>query len=189
MLWVGVACPLGNLLLTSCVSSLHPTFVFLLHSGRMRVVGPMMGTCAIAGTMPGVLFRVTLRCRRGMSFSAHFVVGFCDCIIGGAFLMRGMVRMGVLSITLCCCILTLCSCSIASCSVIRAGGSTICLILFWSIFMRRCPIGILFAVAVSSASSSVRVQKCWSGVKLGNWQCCGKSSVDLDMQYALVSGM
>ena len=92
--------------------------------------------------------------------------------------MRGMVRMGVLSITLCCCILTLCSCSVTSCSVSIAGGSTICLILFWRILMRRCTLGILFAVAVSSASSSVRAQKCWWGVKLGNWQCCRKSSVD-----------
>jgi hypothetical protein len=36
-----------------------------------------------------------------MSFSTRFAVGFRDCIIGGAFMMRGMVRMGVLSITLC----------------------------------------------------------------------------------------
>ncbi len=185
----GIACPLGDLLLTHCVSSLHPTFISPLHSGQMHVIGAMMGTHAIAGTAPGVLFRFTLQCRQGVSFSARFVGGFRDCIIGGAFVMRGMGRMGVLTITLCCCILTLCSCSVASCSVIRAGGSTICLILFWSIFMRRHPVGVLSAVAVSLASSSVRAQKCWSGVKVGNWQCCGKSSVDPDMQYALISGM
>ena len=185
----GVVCPLGNLLLTPCVSSFHPTFVAPLHSGQMPVVGVMPGTRLIAGTAPGVSFRVTRQCRWGVSFSACFAMGFHDCIIGGAFVMSGMVRMGVSSITLSCCILTICSCSITSCSVSIAGGSTICLILFWSIFMRRCPIGILFAVAVSSASSSVRARKCWSGVKLGNWQSCGKSSVDPDMGYSLVSGM
>ncbi len=185
----GVVCPLGNLLLTPCVSSFHPTFVAPLHSGQMRVVGAMPGTCLIAGTMPGVLFRITCQCRRGVSFSARFAMGFHDCIIGGAFVMRGMVRMGVVSLTLCCCILTFCSCSVTSCSVSIDGGSTICLILFWRILMMRRPLGVLFAVAVSSASSSVRALTFWSGVKLGNWQCCGKSSVDPDMQYPLVSGM
>ncbi len=185
----GVVCPLGNLLLTPYVSSFHPTFVAPLYSGQMRVVGAMPGTRLIARTAPGVLFRITCQCRQGVSFSARFAIGFCDCIICGAFVMRGMVRMGVLSTTLCCCILTLCSCSVTSCSVSIAGGSTICLILFWRILMRRHPLGVLFAMAVSSASSSMRAQKCWSGVKLGNWQCCGKSSVDPDMQYSLVSGM
>jgi hypothetical protein len=90
----GITCPLSNLLLTHCVSSLQPKFVAPLHSGQMRVVGAMKGTRAIAGTVPGVLFRVTCRCRRGMTFSARFAVGFCDCIIGGAFVMHGMVRMG-----------------------------------------------------------------------------------------------
>ncbi len=91
----GIACPLGNLLLTHCVSSLHPTFVAPLHSRQMHVVGAMMGTCAIAGTAPGVLFRITCRWRWGMSFSARFAVGFFDCIIGGAFMMHDMVRMVV----------------------------------------------------------------------------------------------
>jgi hypothetical protein len=164
----GIVCPLGNLLLTPCVSSFHPTFVAPLHSGQMLVVGAMPGTHLIAGTMPGVLFRVTCQCRWDVSFTAHFAVGFSDCIIGGTFVMCGMVRMGVSSITLCCCILTLCFCSVTSCFVSIAGGSTICLILFWRILMRRRPLGVLFAMAVSLASSSVRAQKCWSGVKLGN---------------------
>ncbi len=138
----GVVCPLSNLLLTSCVSSFHPKFVAPLHSGRMRVVGAMLGTCLIAGTMPGVLFRITCQCRRGVSFSARFAMEFSDCIIGGAFVMHDMVRMGVSSITLCCCILTLCSSSVTSCSVNIAGGSTICLILFWRILMRRRPLGV-----------------------------------------------
>ncbi len=98
----GVVCPLGNLLLIPCVSSFHPMFVAPLHSGQMRVVGAMPGTCLIAGTAPRVLFRITHQCRWGVSFSAHFAMGFRDCIIGGAFVMHGMVRMGVLSITLCC---------------------------------------------------------------------------------------
>jgi hypothetical protein len=72
----GVICPLGNLLLTPCFSSFHPTFVAPLHSGQMRVVSAMPGTRLIAGTAPRVLFHVTCQCRRGASFSAHFAVGF-----------------------------------------------------------------------------------------------------------------
>ncbi len=55
--------------------------------------------------------------------------------------------------------------------------------------MRRLPVGVLFAMAVSLASLSVSVRKCWLEVKFGDWQYCGNDSVDPDMQYALVSGM
>ncbi len=96
----GVVCRLGNLLLTPCISSFHPTFVASIHSGQMRVVGAVPGTHLIAWTTPRVLFHITRQCRQGVSFSVRFAVGFCDCIIGGAFVMRGMVRMGVSSITL-----------------------------------------------------------------------------------------
>jgi hypothetical protein len=185
----GLTCTLGDLLLTPCLSSCQPTFVGPFHSGQMCVFGPMIWTRWIAGTASGVLFRILRQCKRGVFFNARFAVGFHSFIIGGAFMMHGTKRMGVVSITLCCCILTLCSCSLASCSVITAIGSPICLILLWRSLMRRLPVGILFAVAVSLASSSLSVRKCWSGVKFGNWQCCRSNSINPDMQYALVSGM
>ncbi len=65
----------------------------------------------IAGTAPEVLFLVCRRCKHGMFFNTCLAIGFRAFIIGGAFEMRGMVRMGVSSITNCCCSLTLCSCS------------------------------------------------------------------------------
>ncbi len=135
---------------------------------HLRVYGPMIWTHWIARTPPGVLFLVLRQCRWGVFFNARFAVGFCNFIIGGAFVMRGMVRMGVSSITLYCCILTLCSCSLASCSIMTAIGSTLCLILLWRSLMRPLPMGVLFAVSVSLASSSVSAQKCWSGVKFGS---------------------
>ena len=72
------------------------------------------GRRVINGTPPGVLFLVVRRCTRGVCFSILFAVGFCELMIGGALVMRGMVRMGVWSITLCAAIrasmsLTLCS--------------------------------------------------------------------------------
>jgi hypothetical protein len=44
-------------------------------------------------------------------FNTRLAVGFRAFIIGGAFEMRGTVRMGVSSITNYRCSLTLCSCS------------------------------------------------------------------------------
>jgi hypothetical protein len=72
-----------------------------------RIRGDLRSPCAavvvsfarrvIIGTPPGVLFLVTRRCIRGVSFSLRFAVGFRDCIIGGASVIRGMVSIGVLS--------------------------------------------------------------------------------------------
>ena len=71
------------------------------------ILGDLRSPCAavvvslarrvIIGNAPGVLFLVTRRCIRGFSFSLCFAVGFRDCIIGGASVMRGMVSIGVLS--------------------------------------------------------------------------------------------
>jgi hypothetical protein len=184
----GIACILCDLHLTPCVLSCCSKH-FCPNAGQLRVSGLMILTRWIAGTAPGDLFLVFRQCKRGMFFNTRFAVEFHNFILGGASMMRGTVRIGVLSITLCCCILTLCSCSLASCSVIPGVGSTICLILLWRSLMRRLPVGVLFAVALSLASSSVSAQKCWSEVKFGNWQCCGNNSIDPNMQYALVSGM
>jgi hypothetical protein len=86
----------------------HP---FCPTTEQLRVFGSMMLTRWIAGTVPGVLFLVCRQCKWGVFFNTRLAVGFLAFIIGGAFVMRGTVRMGVSSITLCCCNLTLCSCS------------------------------------------------------------------------------
>ena len=63
--------------------------------------GLLSTTLVMGGTAPGVLFLVTRRCRRFVPFSARLDVGFLDFIIGGASVTRGIVIMGVSSITLC----------------------------------------------------------------------------------------
>ncbi len=134
------------------------------------------------GNAPGVLFRVSCRCILGVVFNACFAVGFLDCIIAGALVMRGMVSMGVSSITLCSCSLTLCF-SWTFC------GCKACLIFACRFLIRRCPVGVPFALSTTSANSSVSALKCWCCVKHGNWQCWGNNSVDPEIWYALISGM
>ena len=107
---VVISCILCERRLTLCVSSCRST-LFCLTTGRLRVFGSMMLTCWIAGTAPGVLFLVCRQCKWSVFFNTLLAVGFRAFIIGGAFVMRGTVRMGVASITICCCNLTLCSCS------------------------------------------------------------------------------
>ena len=71
----------------------------------------------INGNAPGVLCCVTRWCTLGLFLSIRFAMGFLDCIIAGAYVMSGMVRMGVSSITLCSFSLaTLCSYSLTLCS-------------------------------------------------------------------------
>ncbi len=53
--------------------------------GDTRIAGARVGLRLILGTPPGVLFRVTRECTRGVSLRFRFAVGFCDCKIGGAF--------------------------------------------------------------------------------------------------------
>ncbi len=118
----------------------------------------------IIGTPPGVLFLVTCLCICGVFLSACFDVGLQACMIGGAFVMRGMVSMGVLTITLCCSSLTLWS---AICVELASGGVRIVLILDWSSLMSLRPLGVVPAMAVFSANSSVSARKCWCAVKFG----------------------
>ncbi len=140
----------------------------------------------IMGTPLGMLFLVTRLCIRGVFLSACFDVGLQACMIGGTSVMRGMVSMGVSSITLCCSSLTFCS---AICVALALGGVRIVLILDWSSLMSLCPFGVAPALAVLSANLSVSAHKCWCAVEFGTWQCCGKSSVEPEIQYALVSGI
>jgi hypothetical protein len=66
---------------------------------RARAVGAFIdGTGLIttgSGTMPGVLLRVVRLCSLLVVFNTCFAVGFQVSMIRGAFVMRGIVRMGV----------------------------------------------------------------------------------------------
>ena len=113
-------------------------------------------------------------------------------MIGGASVMRGMVMMGVALITLCSFSLTLCSSSFTLCCVrgvaVKAGGVRMDLIFVCSFLMSSILLGVVPALVVMLANSLVSALKCWCGVRLGTWQCCGKSSVNPEILYALVLG-
>ena len=114
------------------------------------------------------------------------------CMIGGALVMRGVVVMGVLSITLCSSSLTLCSSSLTRCCAcgvaVEAGGVSMDLISVCSFLMSSLPLAVVPALVVTSDNSLVSAMKCWCGVRFGTWQCCGNSSVDLEILYALLLG-
>ncbi len=125
-----------------------------------------------------------LQWSRGVNFRTLFAVGFRACIIGGASVIRRMVRMGDSSITLCSSSFTLCS----TCGVlVNAGGWRISLIFDWSSLISRHPFLVALAIAVDSANSSVIAQKCCYRVMFGIWQCWGNSSVEPKIWYAWVS--
>ena len=138
---------------------------------------------AIIGTPPSVFALVWRQCMCGVFFKALFAVGLRACMMGGAFEIRGMVRIGVSSITLFSSSLTLCCSLVTLCSdfgvAVNAGGNN---------FNRRLPLLVEAATAVVSRSSSLRARRCWCGDMFGIWQCCGKSSADHDMGYACVLG-
>ena len=52
--------------------------------GNRSVVLFSVGGMTIAGTAPGVLFRVFRWCERGFSWSVRGAVGFVNVVIGGA---------------------------------------------------------------------------------------------------------
>ena len=93
-------------------------------------------------------------------------MGFRDFMIGGAFVIRSIVVMGVSSITLCCrshsSVLTLCSLSIVTC------GFNMLVILVCRFLMYVRPRGVVAAILVSSVSSSVNARRCWRFVKFGS---------------------
>ena len=120
----------------------------------------------INGTAPGVLLRVWRPCIRGVFLRWRFDVGFRDFMIGGAFVIRSIVVIGVSSITLCCrshsSVLTLCSLSIVTC------GFNMLVILVCRFLMYARPRGVVAAILVSSVSSSVNARRCWRFVKFGS---------------------
>jgi hypothetical protein len=95
-------------------------------------------------------------------------------------------------ITLCSSALTFCSSSITLCSVrgvaAKAGGVRMDLIFVCSFLMSSLPLAAVLALVVTLANSLVSALKCWCGVRFGTWHCCGNSSVDPEILYALVSG-
>ena len=143
-------------------------------------------------TLPSVFALVCHRCMHGIFFKALFAVGLCACMMGGALVIRGMVRIGVSSITLCCSSLTLCCSSVTLCSVlgvaVDAGGLRMVCRLDCNNFNMRLPLLVEAATAVVSRSSSVRARRCWCRDMFGIWQCWGKSSAKPTIQYACVLG-
>ena len=92
-----------------------------VERGEVHRGGGIVAGQTINGTAPGVLFRVTRLCNRGVCFIALFAMGLRTCMFGGASVIRGAVRMGVASITLCCA-----SLSIAWRTLCSSENSAIC---------------------------------------------------------------
>ncbi len=162
--------------------------------GALIVIGGWSGvsfsgigwTLLIKGMPPGVLFRVDRRWIRGVIFRTLFAVGLRTCIIGGASVILGTLRMDVSSITHCTSTLTLCS-ACGECA--EAGGWRISSIFDWRSLMSLWLLLVALAIAVDLANLSLSAQKCWCRVMLGIWQCCGKSFVETKIWYAWVLGM
>ena len=128
----------------------------------------------IIGTLPGVFALVFCQCICGVFFKALYAVGLHACMMGGAFVIRVMVRIGVslitlysFSLTLCCSLITLCS--VLGVSVDGGELRMVCR-LDCNNFNRRCPLLVEAATAVESRSSSVRASRCWCGDMFGIWQ-------------------
>ncbi len=64
----------------------------------------------------------------------------------------------------------------------------ILVILAWRVLMHARPCGVAAAILVSLVSSLVNARRCCMLVRFGSWQCCGYTSVDPEILYALVSG-
>jgi len=73
----------------------------LVAHGKVRRGGGIVAGRMINGTAPGVLFRVTWLCNRGVCFIVRFAVGLRASMIGGASVILGTVRMGDSLMTLC----------------------------------------------------------------------------------------
>ncbi len=156
MCWVackGKAClVVGRVVALSCVRSKPQRL-----GGAIIVMGGCSGvslfgigwTLLIKGTPPGVLFWVNLRWSHGVFFGTLYNVGFHACIIGGASMILGTVRMGVSSITLCSSSLTLYS---AWGVFVKAGGWRISSIFDWSSLMSLLLLSVALVIAVDLAN-------------------------------------
>ena len=68
------------------------------------------------------------------------------------------------------------------------GGARMVLIVLARLFMSHRPLVVPAAVTVAICNFSVSALRCAFGLRLGTWQCCGKSSADPEIRYARVSG-
>ena len=118
---------------------------------------PVVSSGCVIGRIPGVLFLVTRRCRRGVFLRARFAVGFRASMIAGASDIRWIVNIGASSITLC-------SASRRSmftlCSSIGSGGFKIRSMRWRRRFRRRRPLVVVPAGWAHSVNSSVSARKC-----------------------------
>ncbi len=144
----------------------------------------------IKGTPPRVLFLITWWWTTGVFLIFCFAVGLRDVIIAGVSVMQSRVMIGVSSITHCCSAFTLCStlCYVPWSGIGGVGGKC-CQCAFWRSMRRQRPLVVALAIVPLAANSSVSARRCWWGVNLGNWQCCGNNLVGPKIQHALVSGM
>ncbi len=65
----------------------------------------------------------------------------------------------------------------------RGGGLRIFLTHSVRSLSKQCPFVVSLACTVCSVSSLVKAQKCWCGVSEGNWQCCGNSLVEPEIDF------
>jgi hypothetical protein len=135
------------------------------------------------GTIPGVLFLVTCLWSLAVFFNALFAIGFLDCMMFGASVILGIVKMGASLITLCSSLQMACvraSCTLSS-SMVGGGAksSLIPCISCWSNLRHFGVSGTPMAVLFNSFVSSCR---CWCGIISGSWQCWGNNSDDPDIR-------
>ena len=110
---------------------------------------------------PGMLLRVTRRCRRGVARKSRLAVGFLVSRMGGASVIRGNVMMGEASITLCSSSrAACCSANLTLCSSKIGGGSRIESMRVPRSLRSRRPFGVTPAMAAFSVNSSVSARKC-----------------------------
>ncbi len=174
--WVTMRClaRVGSAWRVACAGGIPARVLVDERRGGMAHGAFMSGigcTLVMAGSCPGVLFRVTRLWIRGVDLSARLEVGLRACMIGGASVSRGTVIMGDSSITLCFSALTLCSFSLTLCCACGvaadAGGVRMFLIVICNFLMSARPLAVVPVLFVTSASSSVSARKCWCCVKFG----------------------
>jgi len=166
----------GDVLLITLLD--RHTFVGVGCSGCINVGSVLV----VHGSTPGVLFRVCRRCMRFVVIMLRFAVGSRVCMIAGASEICGIVQMGASSLgglSMTSLLATLCSSLF--------GGARMALIALAGLLISRRPLGVPAAVSVAVVNYSVSALRCVFGLRLGTWQCCGKSSADPEIRYARVS--
>jgi hypothetical protein len=151
-----------------------------VHVGCLGFASMIAGIFLIrygVGITPGVLFCMTWQWSLGVIFNMHLAMGLRDFMMGSASVSRGIVMMGVSSITLCSASRAFhWTASSTLCSSWIGGGVSRSWICMPRSLSKHLPLGVVFASAVCLANLSVRARRCWRGVKAGSWQCCGSNS-------------